>query len=151
MKITETILLIGLGGVIAYLAFGRKNEGEEKSLGGGGGFGADLRSLEAVDVIEPQAPINVNVTTTTPVQPTRDVTEGQGTGGGAGTGGDAGTGTEPVKPTKEDGATSPTESFVDPPRRRKSNFGSQQFVILENTQFPIQAAPCDDEFDVDEM
>lgn len=145
MKITETILLIGLGGVIAYLAFGRKNEAETKSLGGGGGFGADLRSLEAVDVIEPQAPINVNVTTTTPVQPTRDVTEGQGTGGGAGTG------TEPVKPTKEEGATSPSESFVDPPRRRKSNFGSQQFVILENTQFPIQAAPCDDEFDVDEM
>lgn len=132
MKTTETILLIGLGGVIAYLAFSRKSgQPSNKSLGGGGSFEEpSTRALEAVDVIETQAPINVTVNT--PQAPT--------------------SAPEPTTPapttTTEAVDTEPTRSFVSGRRRRSEGY-AQKFVILDNTNFPITRAYNGDE-DVDE-
>jgi hypothetical protein len=131
MKITETILLIGLGGVIAYLAFSRKSSSPStKSLGGGSFEEPSTRSLEAVDVIETQPPINVTVNT--PQAPT--------------------SAPEPQAPasttTTQAVDTEPTRSFVNSRRRRSEGY-AQQFVILDNTSFPITRAYNGDD-DVDE-
>lgn len=128
MKTTETILLIGLGGVIAYLAFSRKSgQPSTKSLGGGSFEEPSTRSLEAVDVIETQAPINVTVNTPQAPTPAPEP--------------------ESPAPTTEAVDTEPTRSFVS--KRRRSEGYAQHFVILDNTNFPITRAYNGDE-DVDE-
>jgi hypothetical protein len=133
MKITDTLLLIGLGGVIAYLAFGRKSSSPAAPAERGGGFANDSsRGLEAVDVIETQAPINVTVNT-----PASSLT--------------AQNPTKPVapQPTTQTAATAPssTASFVNSRSRRKEGY-AERFVILDNTQFPI-IPTYNDELDVD--
>ena len=133
MKVTDTLLLLGLGGVIAYLAFGRKSSSNSAPAQRGGGFSNEsARGLEAVDVIETQAPINVTVNTpassltsqnpTTPVAP------------------------QPTTQTPETAPTS-TASFVNGRSRKKEGYG-ERFVILDNTQFPIITS-YNDELDVD--
>ena len=132
MKTTETILLSGLGGVIAYLALSRKSSSPTtKSLGGGGGGGGSFeepstRALEAVDVIETQAPINVTVNT--PQMPT-SAPEPQ---------------PEPENPPPppptnepEDSPSAPSAAFVNSRTRRRSEGYAERFVILDNTNFPI--------------
>lgn len=145
MKTTETILLIGLGGVIAYLAFSRKSSSPAtKSLGGGGGGGGgsfeepSTRALEAVDVIETQAPINVTVNT--PQVPT-SAPEPEP---------EPDTPTPPPPPTTEpeDVPSTPTAAFVNSRPRRRSEGYAEKFVILDNTNFPITRAYNGDE-DVD--
>ena len=144
MKTTETILLIGLGGVIAYLALSRKSSSPAtKSLGGGGGGGGSFeepstRALEAVDVIETQAPINVTVNT--PQMPT-SAPEPQ---------------PEPENPPPpppttepEDSPSAPSAAFVNSRPRRRSEGYAEQFVILDNTNFPITRAYNGDE-DIDQ-
>jgi hypothetical protein len=125
MKTTETILLIGLGGVIAYLALSRKSGSPAtKSLGGGGGGGSfeepSTRALETVDVIETQAPINVTVNT--PQAPAPETPP-------------------PPPPTSEpeDVPVAPTAAFVNS-RRRQSEGYAERFVILDNTNFPLTRA-----------
>ena len=143
MKTTETILLIGLGGVIAYLALSRKSSSPAtKSLGGGGGGGGSFeepstRALEAVDVIETQAPINVTVNT--PQMPT-SAPEPQPEPD-----------TPPPPPTTEpeDSPSAPSAAFVNSRTRRRSDGYAERFVILDNTNFPITRAYNGDE-DVDQ-
>lgn len=137
MKTTETILLIGLGGVIAYLVFSRKSSSSStKSLGGGGGSFEEpsTRSLEAVDVIETQAPINVTVNT--PQAPASEPTSTTST-----------TSTSTTT-NAEDTPVTRTASFVSERRRRSEGYG-ERFVILDNTTFPITRAYNGDD-DVDE-
>lgn len=138
MKTTETILLIGLGGVIAYLAFGRKSDAGTKSLGGGsrggssqGGFEDSTKSLESIDVIETKPPINVTVNTNSSV-PTPAEPEPT---------------TPPPPPTTEPETVPDAPSAAFNGRRRNEGY-SESFVILDNTSFPIHRAYNGDD-DVD--
>ena len=140
MKVTETLLLLGLGGVIAYLALSKKSDGgSAKSLGGGSAGGSDFdspstRALEQIDVIETKPPINVTVNVPQAPSSTEDT----------------GTTTPPTTPTQEPESepATPTAAFVNSRRRDSSNNYRERMVILDNTNFPITQAYRDD-LDVD--
>lgn len=141
MKVTETLLLLGLGGVIAYLALSKKSSDTgSKSLRGGANSGSDFdspstRALEQVDVIETKPPINVTVNV-----PQSSPTAAESTG----------TTTVPQTPTQEPTTepTTPTAAFVNSRRRSNSDGLRERMVILDNTNFPIMQAYRDD-LDVD--